>query len=65
MSTTIRAMVKEDKNCVLDMMRIFYTSPAVWSNGSEEIYNSDIDNWNWCSRRCWCRWFGHSDYRIG
>ena len=44
MCTTIRAMVKEDKNCVLDMMRIFYTSPAVWSNGSEEIYNSDIDN---------------------
>ena len=44
MSTTIRAMVKEDKNCVLDMMRVFYTSPAVWSNGSEEIYNSDIDN---------------------
>lgn len=44
MSTTIRTMVKEDKNCVLDMMRVFYTSPAVWSNGSEEIYNSDIDN---------------------
>lgn len=44
MSTTIRAMVKEDKNCVLDMMRVFYTSPAVWSDGSEEIYNSDIDN---------------------
>ena len=44
MSTTIRAMVKEDKNCVLDMMRVFYTSPAVWSNGSEEIYNNDIDN---------------------
>ncbi len=44
MSTTIRAMIKEDKNCVLDMMRVFYTSPAVWSDGSEEIYNSDIDN---------------------
>lgn len=44
MSITIRAMVKEDKNSVLDMMRGFYASPAVWSNGSEEIFNSDIDN---------------------
>lgn len=44
MSTTIRVMVKEDKDCVLDMMRVFYASPAVLSNGSEEIFNSDIDN---------------------
>ena len=44
MSNTIREMVKEDKNSVLAMMRGFYASPAVWSNGSEEIFNSDIDN---------------------
>lgn len=44
MNNTIRAMVKEDKECVLEMMRVFYTSPAVLTNGSEEIFNSDIDN---------------------
>lgn len=44
MSTTIRVMVKEDKDCVLDMMRVFYASPAVLSDGSEEIFNNDIDN---------------------
>ena len=44
MADTLRLMVKEDKNCVLDMMRVFYASPAVLSNGSEEIFNSDIDN---------------------
>lgn len=44
MSTTIRNMVKEDKNSVYDMMHVFYTSPAVLSDGSEEIFNNDIDN---------------------
>lgn len=44
MSTIIRRMLEEDKNCVLDMMRVFYTSPAVFSNGSEEIFLSDFDN---------------------
>lgn len=43
MSGKIRLMKKEDKSCVLEMMRVFYTSPAVWSNGSEEIFNNDID----------------------
>lgn len=37
-------MVEADKDCILDMMRVFYASPAVLSNGSEEIFNSDIDN---------------------
>ena len=54
MSTQIRAMVKEDKGSVLEMMRVFYASPAVLSNGSEEIFNSDIDN---------C--IGHSPYLEG
>ena len=40
----IRLMQEKDKNSVLDMMRVFYTSPAVLSNGSEEIFCADIDN---------------------
>ncbi len=49
MSIIIRAMVEADKDCVLDMMRVFYASPAVLSNGSEEIFNNDIDN---CVGKC-------------
>ena len=26
------------------MMRVFYSSPAVYTDGSEEIFNADIDN---------------------
>ena len=37
-------MRKEDKPCLMEMMRIFYASPAVLSNGSEEIFSNDIDN---------------------
>ncbi len=44
MSSIIRRMTPEDKICVLEMMRIFYASPAVLSNGSEEIFLNDIDN---------------------
>lgn len=44
MSSTIRNMNVEDKDCVLEMMRVFYTSPAVWSNGSEEIFCKDFEN---------------------
>ena len=40
----IRLMEERDRNAVLDMMRTFYTSPAVLTDGSEEIYNADIDN---------------------
>ena len=40
----IKPMTSEHKTAVLEMMRIFYASPAVLSNGSEEIFNSDIDN---------------------
>ena len=39
----IRLMNREDKAIVLDMMRVFYASEAVLSNGSEEIFMSDID----------------------
>ncbi len=44
MSSTIRLMTQADKNEVVDMMRVFYTSPAVLSDGSEEIYANDVDN---------------------
>ena len=40
----IRLMNREDKAAVLDMMRVFYASDAVLSNGSEEIFMSDIEN---------------------
>ena len=42
--TTIRSMTAADKPCVLEMMRTFYTSPAVHTDGSQEIYEADIDN---------------------
>lgn len=40
----IRNMQEADRAQVLDMMRVFYASPAVLSNGSEEIFRADIDN---------------------
>lgn len=36
-------MVAEDKPRVIEMMRVFYASPAVLSNGSEEIFLADVD----------------------
>jgi len=39
----IRKMTAQDKNTVIEMMRVFYSSPAVLSNGSEEIFNADVD----------------------
>ena len=36
-------MMPDDKNRVLSMMNVFYSSPAVITNGSEEIYNADVD----------------------
>lgn len=40
----IRLMGNKDKDAVLEMMQVFYASPAVLSNGSKEIFNADIDN---------------------
>lgn len=40
----IRDMAQEDMEEVMGMMRIFYASPAVLSNGSEEIFTKDIEN---------------------
>ena len=44
MEIMIRNMEERDRSKVLQMMRVFYASPAVLSNGSEEIFNADIDN---------------------
>ena len=44
MSTTIRKMIESDKENVREMMRVFYASPAVLSNGSDEIFENDIEN---------------------
>ena len=44
MSSKIRAMRPEDKDIVMEMMRVFYASPAVLSNGSDEIFENDIEN---------------------
>lgn len=40
----IRLMKEQDKEAVLDMMRVFYASEAVLSNGSEEIFLNDFEN---------------------
>lgn len=40
----IRKMSRDDKEEVLSMMKTFYSSDAVYTNGSEVIFNSDIDN---------------------
>lgn len=49
MQSNIRPMQERDRAEVLDMMRVFYASPAVLSNGSEEIFASDIDH---CLNHC-------------
>lgn len=38
----IRMMTAQDAPAVLEMMRVFYASPAVLSNGSEEIFQNDV-----------------------
>lgn len=44
MCTTIRNMTLKDKDIVIGMMKVFYASPAVLSNGSIEIFENDVDN---------------------
>lgn len=44
MSTKIRVMKIEDKPEVMEMMQVFYTSDAVFTNGSQEIFERDIEN---------------------
>lgn len=40
----IRAMQQKDKLAVLQMMEVFYHSPAVHTDGSAEIFRSDVEN---------------------
>ena len=42
--TEIRKIRQEDRERVIDMMRRFYNSPALITNGSEEIFASNVDN---------------------
>ena len=42
MQSTIRGMEEKDRSQVLEMMGVFYASPAVLSNGSEEIFEADF-----------------------
>ena len=44
MAITIRSMTKQDKSSVFKMMKTFYASPAVFTNGSDEIFTIDIEN---------------------
>ena len=44
MKSKIRHIEEQDRPQILEMMRVFYASDAVFTNGSEEIFNADIDN---------------------
>lgn len=44
MDFEIRNMIKTDKDEVLSMMKEFYSSDAVFTNGSDEIFNCDFEN---------------------
>ena len=44
MDFIIRNMTEQDTQEVMDMMRVFNASPAVQSNGSDEIFENDIKN---------------------
>lgn len=43
MNIYIRPIALRDKHCVVEMMRVFYASPAVLSNGTEDIFSNDVD----------------------
>ena len=44
MNITIREMRRDDSAVVVDMMRKFYTSPAVITDGSEKIFAANVEN---------------------
>ena len=43
MQHRIRKITEADRGSVFAMMRQFYSSPAVFTDGSDEIFKSDID----------------------
>ena len=44
MQRLIRYIQEKDRQLVIEMMKEFYSSPAVFTNGSEQIFNADVDN---------------------
>lgn len=44
LNTVIRHIEEKDRGSVIEMMEEFYSSPAVSTNGSREIFDADIDN---------------------
>ena len=44
MKRNFRKIKAEDKNIIFDMMKEFYSSDAVFTNGSDEIFTNDIEN---------------------
>ena len=44
MNITIRKMQRDDSEIVTNMMREFYTSPAVITQGSEKIFAANVEN---------------------
>lgn len=44
MKSIIRLIEAKDRAQVIDMMREFYASPALITNGSEEIFCENVDN---------------------
>lgn len=43
LKTETRPMTARDTDAVFEMMKIFYSSPAVYTNGSDEIFKTDIE----------------------
>lgn len=43
MDFSVEVMKAQHREAVLAMMRTFYASPAVLTNGSEEIFEADVD----------------------
>lgn len=43
MKIIIRKMTEADRSEIMDMMRVFYASEAVLTNGSDEIFFADIE----------------------
>ncbi len=43
MNISFRKFVESDKNEIISMMNIFYSSDAVFTNGSVEIFNDDFE----------------------
>lgn len=43
MQFSIRKFVEEDRFEILSMMKVFYSSDAVFTNGSDEIFERDFD----------------------